>query len=253
MTITYSRAAGAEFKDAERALRTTLTRGLPAVMRLDGRAFHTYCRGLDRPYDERLMADMDGTAEALAQQIDGVRLAYVQSDEISLLLRDHDGDTHQGFMFSGQVQKLVSIAAALASSAFNARRLGEVTDKVALFDARVFTLPDEDAVLRYFQWRQGDARVNSLSMLASTHFSHKKLHGVPTSERAEMLRSIGADPDGLPDGFVNGRVVLRVPAQRQVTFLDRRTGQEQSVDVVRRETFTAPAPSFDDDLAAAGY
>lgn len=253
MTTTFARADGAEFKDAERALRVVLEPGLPAVIRLDGRAFHSYCRGLDRPFDEQFMADMDSVTIALAQQIDGVRLAYVQSDEISLLLEDRIGDAVQGFMFGGQVQKLVSISAAIASSTLNARRLGAGTDKVALFDARAFSLPDAAAVQRYFQWRQADARVNSLGMLASAHFSHKKLLGVSTSKRETMLRDIGIEPDELPAGFVHGRVVLRRPEPRTTTFFDPRLGRDSTVHFTRMEPVIAPAPSFDEGLAAAAF
>lgn len=254
VTITsYSRIDGTEFKDAERAIRTSLEPGLPAVLRLDGRAFHSYCRGLARPYDEQFMADMDATALALAEQIDGVRLSYVQSDEISLLLTDRIGDAAQGFMFGGQVQKLVSISAALASSTLNARRLGTATERVALFDSRVFQLPDMDAVRRYFQWRQADARVNSLSMLASTHFSHKALHGVSTPERATMLRGIDVDPEGLPPAFVHGRVVHRRPVQKQTTYLDRRSNTPRTVDFIRQEAYVDAAPSFENGILATQF
>lgn len=254
LTATYARADGTEFKDAERALRTHLEPGLPAIMRLDGRAFHSYCRGLARPYDSRLMADMDATTLALAEQIDGVRLAYVQSDEISLLITDRiDESAVAGWMFGGQIQKWTSISAAIASSTFNALRLGKVSETIAQFDSRVFQLPDMDAVQRYFQWRQADARVNSLGMLASTHFSHKQLHGVSTSARADMLRGIGVDPDALPPAFVHGRVVRREPVEKQTTFFNRRTGADQTVDFVRNQAFVDVAPSFDDGLDGAGF
>lgn len=253
MTKTYTRIDGSEFKDAERATRTSLVEGLPAVIRLDGRAFHSYCQGLERPYDERLMADMDATALALAEQVDGVRLAYVQSDEISLLLTDRIGDAVQGFMFGGQVQKLTSITAAIASATLNARRLGAVTERIALFDSRVFQLPDMDAVQRYFCWRQADARVNSLSMLASTHFSHRRLHGVSTRERVEMLRDVGVHAEDLPPAFVHGRVVCREPVQKQTTFFDRRAGVNRTVDFVRMEAFVERAPSFESAFQEAWF
>ena len=252
-TTTYSRVNGSEFKHAEELFRTHLAPGLPAIIRLDGRAFHSYCRGLARPFDEQFMADMDAVAVALAQQVDGVRLVYVQSDEISLLLTDHIGDAVQGFMFGGQVQKLVSITAAIASSTLNARRLGTVTDKVALFDARAFSLGGDAAVQRYFEWRQADARVNSLGMLASAHFSHQQLHGVSTHDRATMLRSIDVEPDDLPATFVHGRVVLREPKQRTTTFFHRPTGRERTIDFVRMEAFTDVAPSFQNGLADATF
>lgn len=250
MTATFSRIDGSEFKDAERALRARLTPGLPAILRLDGRAFHSYCRGLARPYDSMFMGDMNETALVLAEQVDGVRLAYVQSDEISLLLTDRiDGsEAVQGFMFGGQIQKLTSITAAIASSILNAHRYRVTSQAIAQFDSRVFQLPDMDAVQRYFKWRQADARVNSLGMLAATHFSHKQLHGVSTADRADMLRGIGVDPDALPPAFVHGRVVRRQPVEKQTTFFDRRLGADRTVEFTRQEAFVDVAPSFAEGL-----
>lgn len=255
VTITFSRQDGAEFKDAERALRASLEPGLPAIIRLDGRAFHSYCRGLSRPYDTMFMGDMDATMLALAEQIDGVRLAYVQSDEISLLLTDRiDGsESIQGFMFGGQVQKLTSISAAIASSTLNAHRYRVTSQAIAQFDSRVFQLPDMDAVRRYFEWRQADARVNSLGMLASTHFSHRELHGVSTTGRAGMLRGVGVDPDALPLAFVHGRVVRREPVEKETTFFDRRLGVDRTVEFLRQQALVDVAPSFEDGLEAAWF
>lgn len=252
---TYTRAGGEEFKAAERAMRTSLTPGLPAIVRLDGRAFHSYCRGLARPYDQQFMDDMDQVAIALAQEVDGVRVAYVQSDEISLLLTDRSpgAEERSGFMFGGQVQKLASISSALASTVLNQRRYGVHTDTFGLFDARVFSLPDLDAVRRYFQWRQGDARVNSLSMLAESVFPSKKLIRVSSARRAAMLRDVGADPADLPEAFVHGRVVLRRPVAATTTFTHRGTGVKHTVEYVRREHYSDVAPDFGGfDFAAAG-
>lgn len=257
-----SRVDGVEFKKAELGFRATLTPGLPAIVRLDGRAFHSYCRDLERPFDSRFMADMDQVTLGLAQQIDGVRLAYTQSDEISLLLTDRliDGigregrdATRQDFMFGGQVQKIVSISAAIASALMNAARLGKITDRLAVFDARAFTLPDMAAVDRYFQWRQADARSNALGMAASARFSHRELMGVPNRKRADMLRSAGADPDALPLEFTEGRVVVRVPLAQTSTFFDRRVGAERTVEFTRMTAVTTAALSFDEGLGAAWY
>lgn len=237
------------FKAIEAKFRTSLTPGAPAVIRLDGRAFHTYCRGLDRPYDEQFMADMDQTMVTLAEQIDGVRLAYVQSDEISLLLADHELRpgrlvAEQGFMFGGAVQKLVSIAAAIASVTFNRLRPSTDFERVALFDARAFSLADQDEARDYFVWRQDDARKNSLSMLASAHYSHQRLKGLSSDARAELLRSDGIEPDELPAGFRNGRIVAREVRERETTFFDRRIQAERTVAFERRVPVVVPAPDF---------
>lgn len=239
----------AHFKQREKQTRTSLIPGRPAIVRLDGRAFHSYCRGLGRPFDERFMADMDATMVALAEQVDGVRLAYVQSDEISLLLTDHrirdDGTvSEQCFMFSGGVQKLVSITAAIASTTLNIRRLGDVTDRVALFDSRAFSVDSLEEARAYFAWRQDDARRNSLSMLAETHFSHHELLGVHSGGRASMLRERGIEPDDLPEGFRAGRIVTYRQQPGISTFFDKRAGENRTIEFTRTVASAAAAPEF---------
>jgi tRNA(His) 5'-end guanylyltransferase len=79
-------------------------------VRVDGRGFSRYTAGFQRPFDARLAADMQATAVFLAEQVEGAVLAYVQSDEISVVLapcQDH--------WYGGQVQKIASITAALAT------------------------------------------------------------------------------------------------------------------------------------------
>lgn len=237
------------FKAREQSTRTYLEPGKPGVVRLDGRAFHTYCKGLDKPFDEAFMTDMDAVMLKLCEQVDGVRLAYVQSDEISLLLEDHevreDGlRVEQGFMFGGGVQKLVSIAAAVASVEMNARRLGTATDKIALFDARAFSLEDGAEAREYFAWRQDDARTNSLSMLASAHYSHRRIVGMNSLDRAALLRSDGIEPDELPDGFRQGRVAVHRMEPGTSTFFDPKTGTDQTVAFERRRRVVVTAPDF---------
>lgn len=96
----------------------TLTPKMPCIVRVDGRAFHTLTRQCEKPFDERLIDSMAQTAVALCQEIDGAQLAYVQSDEISVLGVDYvtpDSET----WFGGNVQKIVSVAASRATVAFN--------------------------------------------------------------------------------------------------------------------------------------
>lgn len=155
-----------------------------------------------------------------------------------------DPGTERGFMFGGAVQKLVSISAAIASTTLNTRRLGDVTDLVALFDARAFSVADPDEACEYFAWRQLDARVNSLSMLASAHFSHRTLHGVSTQQRAELLREAGIEPSDLPAEFRNGRIVSKVERPDERTFFDRRIGQDRTVRFTRDVPVAVPAPDF---------
>ena len=174
----------------EKRTRTMLPRRTNTIIRLDGKAFHTFTKGFTRPYDSRLMDIMDHTAYALCQQIQGAKMAYVQSDEISILLTDYDNIKTEAW-FNGNVQKITSISAAIATAEFN-RYLAEIAPfqvgpNPALFDSRVFTIADPQEVVNYFIWRQQDWTRNSIQMLGQAHFSHKQLHGVNCNEMQEKL------------------------------------------------------------------
>jgi tRNA(His) 5'-end guanylyltransferase len=102
--------------------RFKLVRRTNTIIRVDGKAFHTYTKGLKRPFDQGLMDDMDATAEFLCQNIQGAKFAYVQSDEISILITDYD-DISTHAWFDGNLQKMSSIAASLATARFNQLRM----------------------------------------------------------------------------------------------------------------------------------
>lgn len=242
---------GGKFVAFEAATRTFLTPGDYGVIRLDGRAFHSYCGALDKPNDDQFIADMDAVAIELRRQIDGVRLSYVQSDEISLLLTDwtprNDAIRRRSaFMFGGNIQKLVSISAAIASTTLNRLRLGKHTDKVALFDARAFSIHCRDDVVECFAWRQRDAGINSLSMHASAHFSHKQLHGLSSAARRELLLEHGIDPSTAA-GFRHGRVVTYVTKPGAAVYRDKNTDVRNTVEFERHVPVTMTAPRFASD------
>lgn len=190
---------GNRMKDYEMRTRTYLPRRSNIIIRIDGKAFHSYTKGLNKPFDLGLMEDMAETTKYLCSKIQGAKFGYTQSDEISILITDYDTiKTH--VWFGGQIQKIVSVAASMATSKFNYLRLNRKfnlgTDcvdiimdmfKLAEFDARVYTLPDKEEVLNYFIWRQQDASRNSVSMLAQSNFSHKQLQNKNTSQMQDML------------------------------------------------------------------
>lgn len=167
--------------------RYFLPRRTYTIIRLDGKAFHTYTRGMEKPYSELLTNAMDFTAINLCKEIQGVKFAYTQSDEISLLLTDFSGPETQAW-FDGNIQKIVSVAASIATVHFNnGMMLNSPTPAMrAMFDARVFTIPDRTEVANYFIWRQQDAVRNSIQMLAQSLYSHKQLEGKNSSELQEL-------------------------------------------------------------------
>lgn len=192
----------------ENRAKTFLVRRTPVIIRLDGKAFHTFTKGFKRPYDELFHKAMNNTLKYLCENIQGCRLGYTQSDEITLLLTDYTTPTTEAF-FDYNVQKVCSITASMATLAFNryfrtaineffsgktlADGLGDyhttmsvARDKGAMFDSRCFNIPREE-VTNCFIWRQQDATRNAIQMLGQAHFSHKELQGKSCSDIQDML------------------------------------------------------------------
>ena len=178
-----------------------LTRRTPVIIRLDGKAFHTYTKGLDRPFDKGLIEDMQSTAIYLCQNIQGAKCAYTQSDEISILVTDFD-DLQTQAWFDYNLQKMSSVSASLATGIFDHYRLKRLIrplgdaegiwsydfaqQKLAFFDSRCFNIPKEE-ISNYFLARQKDCVKNSISMLAQSLYSHKELEGKNQSEQQELI------------------------------------------------------------------
>jgi tRNA(His) guanylyltransferase len=189
--------------------RIGLPRRTYTILRLDGKAFHSYTRGLERPYDRALMADMQATAEFLCGEIQGAAFAYTQSDEISVLLTDFKTESTDAW-FDGNLQKMVSVSASLATGKFNALRCGTKTDRLAFFDSRALVIPDRTEVYNYFVWRQKDATRNSLLMLAQSLYSHSEMHQKGWSELHEMCFQKGHNWADLDSQAKRGSLIHRV-------------------------------------------
>lgn len=230
----------------ENRTRYYLPRRTYTVIRLDGKAFHSYTRGLERPFDEQFMTDMLWTTRFLCSEVAGCRLGYTQSDEISLVLTDFTSPKTEAW-FDGNVQKMASISASLATAKFNELRPG----KLACFDSRVFTIPDPVEVNNYLVWRQKDATRNSISMAAQAKFSHKELHGKSSNEMQEMLfQKHGINWNDYPVGFKRGSMVYPQTVRQQVSYVDKRTGKKCVTPewVDRREWFAGGALVFTGDV-----
>ena len=215
--------------------KTKLMRRTPVIIRVDGKAFHTFTRGLKKPFDEILMTAMQDTTKYLCENIQGCVCGYVQSDEISLILRD-DFTLESSAWFDYEVQKMCSIAASMATFAFNkafaarvkewmddfyerwnitpsdkeyALTLQKCVEKGAMFDARCFNIPREEAA-NYIYWRQLDAIRNSVQMVGHAYFSQKELHSKSCEEIKEMLLHLkGIDWEGLENDKKCGAFCIR--------------------------------------------
>jgi tRNA(His) guanylyltransferase len=237
-------ALGERMKSYEQETRTVLPVRSYTVLRLDGRAFHTYLRTAHRPFDYGVISDMQETTRFLSQEISGTVFAYTQSDEISILLQDFATPSTQPW-FGGQVQKIVSVSASLASAKINQLRV-HPGDQLAAFDARVFTLPTKVEVANYFLWRQKDAIRNAVSMAAQATFSHKELQGVGQEGMLELLEwEYGASfENSFPETARRGSVVAQVERVQEVTWLDKRTGKTMQGSALRKVWEASAAPVF---------
>ena len=194
----------------EQVPKTRLVRRTPVAIRIDGKAFHTFTRGFEKPFDEVLGRAMRETMKYLCENIQGCVLGYTQSDEITLVLIDYKKLTSSAW-FDYEVQKMCSIAASMATMAFNrvfkeeanawfgeqtvpisepvAQRYSlymEKIEKGAMFDARVFNIPKEE-VANLIYWRQLDATRNSIQMVGQANFSHSELQNKSCNVIQEML------------------------------------------------------------------
>lgn len=219
--MTYD-ALGTRMKKYEYVTRTHLINRCPAIIRIDGKAFHTFTRGFKKPFDEILIKSMQETMKYLCENIQGCVLGYTQSDEITLVLIDYK-KLDSCAWFDYNIQKMCSISSSIATMAFNKffkenvdkwaeetfptnylgylnreadesladdlklrDRYYSAISKGAMFDSRVFNLPKEE-VCNCILWRQNDATRNSIEMVGQANFSHGQLHKKSCNGIRDML------------------------------------------------------------------
>jgi tRNA(His) 5'-end guanylyltransferase len=229
---------GDRMKDHEGRTRFFLPKRIFGLLRVDGKAFHTYTKGCRKPFDEELMEDMNRTAQYLCDNIQGARFGYVQSDEITIMFTDYF-DYKTELWFDGNIQKISSISASLATAKFNQLRterllskswnsyvygrgqedepfflnwdftasLGNV--KLAQFDSRVWSLSLINEAMNTFIWRQKDAVRNSIQMVAQSLYSQKELSGKNGNQQQELIYQKGINWNDFPAGQKRGRMIVK--------------------------------------------
>ena len=223
--MSFNDSIGTRMKEYYEAVpKTKLMRRTPVAIRIDGKSFHTFTRGFQKPFDMILMTSMRETMKYLCKNIQGCVFGYTQSDEITLILIDYQTLTTDAW-FDYEVQKLCSVSASMATMAFNnffsvsvddygkaniedwylylggtnrelsdnersALKYIESYNKSlecgAMFDARCFNIPKEE-VCNLIYWRQLDATRNSIQMVGQAYFSHKQLEGKKCNDIQDML------------------------------------------------------------------
>jgi tRNA(His) 5'-end guanylyltransferase len=199
---------GDRMKTYEERNRSFLQNRTPVIVRIDGRAFHEFTKGLEKPFDENLNNAMAETTKYLLDNITGCVFGYTQSDEISLLLVDYQNISSKSW-FDNNQQKIVSLTASMATAFFNSVFKHPKKKQLANFDSRAFNIPKEE-VINYFIWRQQDCTKNSVNMLAQAHFTPKELQGKNGLEKQDMLMLLkNVNWNDIPTRFKRGTAVYK--------------------------------------------
>lgn len=209
---------GDRMKEYEKVADAYLIHRMPIIARVDGRAFHSFCKGMEKPYDNLFIALMNSVASYLRENVPDCKIAYVESDEITLCLFPYETFTTVPF-FDGRTQKLASVIASMATWKFNKvlndwaneplcdienmpANYPEIAEKrawatkyinrMAMFDCRVWNLPREE-VLNCLLWRQHDSKRNAILTAGQTWIGKKKIDGMKTTEIIDKLKEMGID------------------------------------------------------------
>jgi len=254
-------ALGDRMKLYEQVSRHCLMPRGYVCIRCDGRAFHTYTKGLVRPFDATLMADMDATAVYLCENIQGAKVGYVQSDEISVITTNFEDFGTQTF-FDGNIQKISSVVASMAAAKFNQLRWvrqfnSYVKDaetmewnKIAEFDCRCWNVPNNWEAYNTLVWRQQDAIRNSISSVAQYFYSHTELNEKDQSAMHEMLHAKGINwATDYSDREKNGALIVKEEYKVQLVETDRKFPPSVATftDITRTRWVSKGAWKFTED------
>lgn len=200
---------GDRIKGYEKCIDVRLLPKVPVLVRVDGRAFHTFLKGFDKPFDLEYIDAMVESAQDVSRDMQNFVAAYVQSDEVTFML--HASNPMSEFWFDNKLQKITSISASLMTANFNVnlRKRKNDIDRLAVFDARAFNVPESD-FLNAFLWRVKDWNRNSIQMYCRSFFSHKSLIGKNTTAMKEMLKENGIPAwESLEPRLRNGTFIFK--------------------------------------------
>ena len=236
---------GDRMKFFERATDSRLMPLLPVLARIDGRAFHSFTRGMARPFDAEFNRLMVETTKYLVKETNAC-MGYTQSDEITLAW--HSTDANSQIWFDGRLAKMTSQLAAHATLWFN-RILSDSAhfgraDRLPTFDARVWTVPNRAEGANVFLWREWDATKNSISMAASVFYSPRALYKKNGNQMQEMLLKKGVNWNDYPASFKRGTFIQRRTTREPFTASDlaalppRHNAHRRPGLIVERSTIT---------------
>lgn len=216
---------------------------------LDGRAFSKMIKKrFNLPFDDEFMHMMDETATYVCENVQGAKLAYVQSDEISVVITSfkYDGEEfiNCSSFFDYRLCKLQSIIASLATAKFNqlytlrilstdsGKPLDQRINEIPLiqFDCKCWDVKAYEDMFAWFKFRQNDCIRNSKQQFAQSYCSHKDLLNKNADEQVEYCKlNTGKDWNFLNEKYKYGRLVYRTTYPIQI--INPKTGE--LINVIR--------------------
>lgn len=215
-----------ELKDHVETLRKSRDYVFPSdahiIVMCDGRSFSKLIKKQFKlPFDDEFIELMNETAKYVCENVEGVRFAYVQSDEISFYI--HASELSNGF-FRNRLCKLQSLIAAMCTGKFIQlytkkyfEKYNALPDFLIQFDCKVWDVPDETEVWKWFVYRQMDCMRNAKQQYAQALYSHKQLMNLTVDEQIQKIydeKQIDYYED-VPDYCQNGRVIYKI--EREMT------------------------------------
>ncbi len=215
---------------------------LPVLARIDGRSFHTWTKGLNRPFDDGLVKLMQETTKELVAESNAL-IGYTQSDEITLLF--YSSERNSQIFFDGKIFKMVSSLASIATAFFNHNVTYYLPSKVsnlAYFDCRCWQVPTKEDVVDVLTWRELDASRNSVEALARKYYSHKECFGKNCSELQEMIFQKGFNWNDLDSCLKRGTYIRREKIIRKFTTeeiyklpMEHEARKNKDLQIIRHE------------------
>lgn len=225
------------FKELENLSSLTLEKKGWFVIRLDGKAFHSFTSKLKKPFDSQLTNELINATKNVCQEIQNVKFAYLQSDEISLFLNDED-QLETNLFFNGKTQKIVSVVSSIFTAHFN-RVYKHPDGKLGYFDARIFKAKKKEDIQDYLIWRQEDCFKNAVTLISLNHYSPKQIHEKNTDQKIEMIKQKGDNLENYLARNIYGTIIKK--EKKRVLSLNKKTKIREYSD----RSFWIEEDSFD--------
>lgn len=180
-------------------------------VRLDGKGFSKFTKSFTKPFDKIMTDVMAETTKSLVKELNP-KIAYVQSDEISLIFSATEKQSEH--IFSGKVSKINSIVASMCSANFNHFLQKQSPVKYAgnglgYFDCRSWAVSSKVEASNVILWRVHDCRKNSISATFRWNYGKSEMKNKSGKEMIEYMMERGLNWNDILPQWKYGTFVQR--------------------------------------------